>query len=63
MVTHERLSDKLAQMIETDGLGDGATVNHLLERTGGRGFYLVVILLALPFIVRCRFQGSARFLA
>jgi hypothetical protein len=51
MAPHERLSEKLAQMIEADGLGDGATVNQLLERTGGRGFYLVVILLALPFIV------------
>jgi hypothetical protein len=62
MVTHERLSEKLAQMIEADGPGDGATVNQLLEGTGGRGFYLVVILLALPFIVPVSIPGVSTVL-
>jgi hypothetical protein len=47
----ERLSDKLAAMIEANSSPQGVTLNHLLDRTEGRGFYLVVILLALPFIV------------
>lgn len=59
---HERLSDKLAQIIEANGPGDGITLNHLLERTGGRGFYLVVILLALPFIVPVSIPGVSTVL-
>jgi len=59
---HERLSEKLAQMIEANDSPDGITLNQLLERTGGRGFYLVVILLALPFIVPLSIPGVSTVL-
>jgi hypothetical protein len=59
---HERLSEKLAQMIEANGSPEGVSLNHLLERTGGRGFYLVVILLALPFIVPLSIPGVSTVL-
>ena len=59
---HEPLSEKLAQMIEANGSSDRITLNHLLERTGGRGFYLVVILMALPFIVPLSIPGVSTVL-
>lgn len=58
----ERLSEKLAQLLETDSSPDGITLNHLLERTDGRGFYLVVILLALPFIIPMAIPGVSTVL-
>ena len=62
MAMHERLSEKLARMIEANDSSDGVTLNQLLERTGGRGFYLVVILLALPFIVPLSIPGVSTVL-
>jgi hypothetical protein len=59
---HERLSDKLARIIDASRPGELITLNHLLERTGGRGFYLVVILLALPFIVPVSIPGVSTVL-
>ena len=59
---HERLSEKLAQMIGARDSPDGITLNQLLERTGGRGFYLVVILMALPFIVPLSIPGVSTVL-
>jgi hypothetical protein len=59
---HECLSEKLAQMIQDSGSTEGITLNQLLERTGGRGFYLVVILLALPFIVPLSIPGVSTVL-
>ena len=59
---HEPLSEKLAQMIGTNDSPEGTTLNHLLERTGGRGFYLVVILMALPFIVPLSIPGVSTVL-
>lgn len=59
---HERLSEKLAQMLEANSSPDGITLNQLLERTDGRGFYLVVILLALPFIIPVSIPGVSTVL-
>ncbi len=59
---HERLSEKLAQLLESNSSPDGITLNHLLERTDGRGFYLVVILLALPFIIPLAIPGVSTVL-
>ena len=58
----ERLSEKLAQLLEASSSPDGITLNHLLERTDGRGFYLVVILLALPFIIPMAIPGVSTVL-
>jgi hypothetical protein len=60
--TQERLSEQLTRILEADGSPDGVTLNQLLERTGGRGFYLVVILLALPFIVPVSIAGVSTVL-
>lgn len=59
---HERLSEKLAQMIEDNSSPDGVSLNDLLEKTDGRGFYLVVILLALPFIIPMAIPGVSTVL-
>lgn len=54
---HEPLSEKLRQIIEANSNGQGVTLNQLLEKTGGRGFYLVLILLSLPFILPVALPG------
>ncbi|MBK7999583.1 MAG: exopolysaccharide biosynthesis protein [Verrucomicrobia bacterium] len=59
---HERLSEKLAQMLEQNSSSHGVSLNHLLEKTDGRGFYLVVILLALPFIIPMAIPGVSTVL-
>lgn len=58
----ERLSIKLGQILEANSTSGGVTLNHLLERTEGRGFYLVVILLSLPFIVPVSIPGVSTVL-
>ncbi len=58
----ERLSEKLAELLELESSPEGVTLNHLLEHTEGRGFYLVVILLALPFIVPVSIPGVSTVL-
>ena len=59
---HEPLSQKLAQIVEANATPDGITLNQLLERTEGRGFYLVIILLALPFVVPISIPGLSTVL-
>lgn len=59
---HEPLSKKLEQLLATNSTAEGVTLNGLLERTEGRGFYLVVILLALPFIVPVSIPGVSTVL-
>lgn len=59
---HERLSEKLAQILERNSSSDGVSLNDLLEKTDGRGFYLVVILLALPFIIPMAIPGVSTVL-
>lgn len=59
---HERLSEKLAQMLEHNASSHGVSLNDLLEKTDGRGFYLVVILLALPFIIPMAIPGVSTVL-
>jgi hypothetical protein len=59
---HEPLSQKLAQILVTNSVGGRITINHLLERTEGRGLYLVVMLLSLPFIVPVSIPGVSTVL-
>lgn len=59
---HEPLSRKLVAILEANSSADGITLNQLLERTEGRGFYLVVILLALPFILPVSIPGVSTVL-
>lgn len=58
----EPLSRKLLQIVESTSAPEGITLNELLEQTEGRGFYLVVILLALPFIVPVSIPGFSTVL-
>lgn len=59
---HEPLSQKLAQILEANSNGGGVTIHRLLERTEGRGLYLVVMLLSLPFIVPVSIPGVSTVL-
>jgi hypothetical protein len=59
---HEPLSQSLARMIDSTATGDGVSLNELLDQTGGRGFYLVVILLALPFVLPVSIAGVSTVL-
>jgi len=47
--THELLSQRLARVLKESPPSGGVTMNYLLARTEGRGFYLLMILLCLPF--------------
>ena len=59
---HEPLSQSLARILGQNGSPPGLTLNRLLEHTEGRSFYLVVILLALPFIVPVSLPGVSTVL-
>jgi hypothetical protein len=62
MHMREPLSQRLLEIIEANSGAKGITFNELLEHTEGRGFYLVVILLALPFVVPVSIPGVSTFL-
>jgi hypothetical protein len=51
------LSQSLAEILREDSAAAGLTLNRLLERTQGRGLFLVIILLCLPFIVPVSLPG------
>ena len=59
---HEPLSIRLAQILQRQDAVEGITLNLLLEGTEGRGFYLVIILLSLPFIVPVSIPGVSTIL-
>ena len=48
--THAPLSQELARILEETPASAGVTMNYLLARTKGRGLYLLMILLCLPFV-------------
>jgi hypothetical protein len=56
-VMHQPLSSSLAIVLQEDMAG--LTLNRLLQRTEGRGLYLVIILLCLPFVVPVSIPGSS----
>lgn len=58
----EPLSIRLSQIIKANSMKEGISLNQLLERTAGRGFYLVIILLALPFVVPVSIPGVSTML-
>lgn len=59
---HEPLSQSLSRMLESKEDTGGITLNQLLERTQGRGLYLVIVLLSLPFIVPLGLPGVSTVL-
>jgi hypothetical protein len=54
---HEPLSLRLARVLEGNPVRP--TLNGLLERTEGRGHFLVIILLCLPFVVPVSIPGAS----
>lgn len=54
---HEPLSQRLAKILEADAAQGGLTLNELLLRTEGRGLYLVIIILSVPFITPVPLPG------
>lgn len=59
---HEPLSQSLARILESRGEGQPLTANLLIERTQGRGLYLVMIILCLPFTVPVSVPGLSTIL-
>ena len=59
MRKHEPLSEQLAALASPDGNGGELTLNDLLVKTEGRGLYLVIILLSLPFILPVSIPGMS----
>src|SRR5690242_2346107 len=56
---HLPLSASLEEILEHKEAGERLTLNFLLERTEGRGLYLVMVLLSLPFIVPVPLPGAS----
>lgn len=58
----ETLSEELARLVESTPSDQPLTLNRLLQDTGGRGLFLVVILLSLPFITPIPLPGVSTVL-
>src|SRR5262245_62049107 len=56
------LSESLAGLLTDPCDGDRLTLNRLLDRTHGRGLYLVIILLCLPFLIPVSLPGLSSVL-
>ena len=56
---HEPLSQRLQTIIAQGGEQTPLSFNTLLERTEGRGLYLVVLLLCLPFVLPVSIPGTS----
>ena len=56
---HSPLSQDLARIMSEDSAPGGLTLNQILERTEGRGLFLVVILLCLPFVAPFSIPGMS----
>lgn len=59
---HPPLSQSLARMLETHSTAAGVTLNQLLEHTEGRGLYLAMVLLSLPFVIPVSIPGLSNVL-
>ena len=56
---HSPLSQELARIMGEESASSGLTLNQILERTEGRGIFLVMILLCLPFAPFFSIPGSS----
>lgn len=60
---HQPLSQSLVGLLNENNSASGSlTLNMLLERTHGRGLYLVMIFLSLPFVVPVSVPGLSTML-
>jgi hypothetical protein len=60
--SHEPLSQRLAALLDNPDPAYRSTVNALLARTEGRGVYLVMMLLSLPFVLPVSIPGTSTIL-
>ncbi len=51
------LSQSLVELLKQNSASGSLTLNMLLERTHGRGLYLVMVVLCLPFVVPLSVPG------
>jgi hypothetical protein len=58
-VQHSPLSQDLARVMGEDYADRELTLNQVLERTEGRGTFLVIILLCLPFVAPFSIPGMS----
>ena len=56
---HEPLSQSLARILEDTEGAQPLTANQVIARTEGRGMYLVLILLSLPFVAWVSVPGMS----
>lgn len=56
---HDPLSSSLEQIIEADAQRERLNLNLLLDQTEGRGLYLLMVLLSLPFVTPFSFPGAS----
>lgn len=56
---HEPLSQRLAQILESDGAARGLSLNQLIDKTEGRGIFSIIILLCLPFVGPVSIMGMS----
>ena len=54
---HEPLSQSLEKFLAGKDPAAGVTLNELLERTEGRGIYLLIVVLSLPFVIPVSVPG------
>ena len=54
---HEPLSQSLEKFLAGRDPGSGVALNELLERTEGRGIYLMIVVLCLPFVIPVSIPG------
>ena len=59
---HEPLSQNLGRILERGGAARPLTANQLIERTEGRGFYFLFIILSLPFVAWISLPGMSTLL-
>lgn len=59
---HPPLSQSLEQFAANHQGQEGVTLNEMLERTEGRGVYLLIILLCLPFVTPLPLPGVSSVL-
>jgi hypothetical protein len=57
--THPPLSRSLAEILGHESVRERLSLNFLLDQTEGRGLYLVMILLCLPFITPLSLPGTS----
>lgn len=56
---HDPLSRNLEEILEGRAEGERLNLNYLLDQTEGRGLYLLMVLLSLPFVVPASIPGAS----